>query len=418
MTFWPDARPARPRFRRPRRRPRWTRLAVVAVVLGVVSGAVMLLAPEPPPVADDRAEGPRARARGVPEDAPQILPTAWTRSLPDEPAVLLADGTRGTVVVGRATVSAFRADGTLRWRAAPGPLEPVGALGGNTVLLATADGFLALERWTGERRWATRTPETPAVVAVVAPRGPAAVAVVSTAEGGLAGLDAGTGRPRWSTRLSGHVRGDPVADARTGTVTAVWQEPGATWLRVVDAAAGTVRSEHSLGDWAGSPAVAGLDARRLVVVASGSGRFDGSVQAFDLDDGSTAWRARVGASFQPGLVPLVHGRLVVVVDQLGTVTALDLGSGRRRWRTRTGTSVLESAPVAAAGALLVPNPVGEMITLDRRSGRVRARRRAAGFPIGLVATRGQVVMTQRLVRSHAVQAFRAARLAEPAGGPR
>jgi outer membrane protein assembly factor BamB len=253
---------------------------------------------------------------------------------------------------------------------------------------------------------------------VVAPPGPAAVAVVATAEGGLAGLDADTGRPRWSVRLAGGIRGLPVADAVSGTVAAVWQEGEATELRVVDAATGAVRFGRPIRSWAGSPAIVSLPGARLVVVGAGSARYDGAVSAFDLADGRLRWRARVPASFQPELVPLVDGGTVVVVDQLGHVTALGAATGRRRWTAHVRAAVIHARPVRVADAVLVTDLAGEILTFARRRGTLRARRRPAGSPVGLVAARGRVVLAQRLVRTHAVQAFRAARLAAPAGSPK
>lgn len=414
MTFWQDARPAVPRFRR---RARWRpsrRLVLVAlVVVLAVAVAAAVMWPDGSPTS-----GPAHVRRGD-RARPRVIPTTWTRALPDEPAAMVADGRRGAIVVGSATVSAFAArDGRLRWRTRVGALLPVVALGGDTVLLATESAFVALDRASGGERWRTGTPETPAAVAVVAPPGTPAVAVVSTEEGGLAGLDARTGRPRWSVRQLGAIRGVPAADPVTGTVSAVWQAGEATDLRVVDAASGVVRFEHPIRSWAGSPAVARLAETRLVVVGAGSARFDGVVRAFDLADGSPRWQARVPASFQPGLVPLVDRHTVVIVDQLGNVTALDAGSGRRRWSTRTRAAEIRARPVRAGDAVLVTNLSGEVVSLDRRRGTLRARRRAAGFPVGIIVARGRVVLAQRLVRSHGMQAFRAAHLAEPARSPR
>jgi outer membrane protein assembly factor BamB len=139
------------------------------------------------------------------------------------------------------------------------------------------------------------------------------------------------------------------------------------------------------------------------------------VRAFAVADGTPRWAARVPASFQPELVPLVDGRTVVVVDQLGNVTALDARTGYRRWRTRTHAAEIRARPVRAGDAVLVTNLAGEVITLDRRHGTLRARRQAAGFPVGVVVARGRVVLAQRLVRRHALQAFPATRLAAPAG---
>jgi hypothetical protein len=100
------------------------------------------------------------------------------------------------------------------------------------------------------------------------------------------------------------------------------------------------------------------------------------------------------------------------------VTELGAATGRRRWTAHVRAAVIHARPVRVADAVLVTDLAGEILTFDRRRGTLRARRRPAGFPVGLVAARGRVVLAQRLVRTHAVQAFRAARLAAPAGSPK
>ena len=50
------------------------------------------------------------------------------------------------------------------------------------------------------------------------------------------------------------------------------------------------------------------------------------------------------------------------------------------------------------------------MTLDRETGAVRARRRPAGLPVGLALAGRVVVIAQRLVERHALQAFDADRL--------
>jgi outer membrane protein assembly factor BamB len=413
MTFWEDAKPVVPRFRPRRRRPPRRAWLVAVAAATFLAVAITVFRPD----GTTTTEAAAGRRRATPS-RPRVVPAAWSRALPDEPSVLLADGGHGAVVVGRETVSAFSARGRLRWRTEIAEeLQPVGALGGDTVLLATTAGFEALERRTGEPRWQTGTPETPLVVAVVPLPGPLTTVVVATEEGGLAGLDARTGRPRWSVRHPGRIRGEIVADAATGTVAAVWQQGEDTRLRVTDAASGTARFEHPLRSWAGSPAIVALPTARLVVVGAGSARYDGIVQAFDLADGRLRWRARVPASFQPGLVPTVDGPAVVIVDQLGNVTALDVASGRRRWSTRTRAAEIRARAVRAGDALLVTNLSGEVVTLDRRRGTLRARRRPAGFPVGLVVGQGHVLLAQRLAGDQGMQAFRVARLAAPARSP-
>ncbi len=68
--------------------------------------------------------------------------------------------------------------------------------------------------------------------------------------------------------------------------------------------------------------------------------------------------------------------------------------------------------------MLVGNEAGEVIILDRATGAVRVRRRPAGLPVGLAAAGKVVVVAQRLVERHAVQAFAAGRITAPARSPR
>ena len=138
------------------------------------------------------------------------------------------------------------------------------------------------------------------------------------------------------------------------------------------------------------------------------------MRAFALTDGAPRWHAPVAASFQEDLVPLVDRDDLYVVDQLGTVTRLDVADGRRRWATGTDAVETHVHPIRVDDAILVWNEAGEVVTLDRATGAIRARRRAAGLPVGLAATRRLVVVAQRLVSRHALQAFDAARLAAPA----
>lgn len=413
MTFWQDARPATPRLPRPRLRPgrRRARWWLVVVVLGLVlAGGVATCR------GTTGASAPRVRrAAGAP--APRVVPAAWSVPRPDDPRTLLADRPPDTVVVGSRTVTAFRArDGARRWEVTVPGVHAGGALDRSTVLVAADDGFVALDRATGHVRWRTRTAEPPGPVALLPLPAAPGLAVGATEPGGLAGLDEQTGVPRWSVRLTGRLRGTPVADPVSGTVAGVWQGSGVTELRVVDAASGSIRWAQPIASWAGSPVVARSSAGALVVVGAGDGRYASTVRAFGLEDGRERWHASTTASFQPGLVPLVDGDDLYVLDQLGTITRLDLATGQRRWRTATGRPEIAARPVLAGGALLVPNDAGEVYTLDRGTGRIRARRLAAGVPVGLAAVGHRVVLAQRLVPGHGLQAFAAAALAT-AGRP-
>jgi outer membrane protein assembly factor BamB len=413
MTFWQDARPAAPWFPRPRPRAgrgrtRWWFVAVVLVLaagvgLAIFRGATGASAPRP------RAA---SSARG-----PRVVPAEWSAPRPDESRTLLADRGPDVVVVGSRTVALFRArDGARRWEAAVPGVQADAALDRSTVLVAADGGFVALERGSGRVRWRTRTPEPLGPVALLPLSGMPGLAVVATEPSGLAGLDRETGSPTWSVRLTGRLRGTPVTDPVSGTLAGVWQGSTGTELRVIDAASGRVRWAQPIAALAGSPVVARSSAGALVIVGAGDGRYASTVRAFALEDGRERWHASAAASFQPGLVPLVDGDDLYVLDQLGTVKRLDLTTGRQRWRTATGRPEIRARPVLAEGAVLVPNDAGEVFTLDATTGRVRARRLAAGVPVGLAAVGRRAVLAQRLVPGHGLQGFAVSGLAT-AGRP-
>lgn len=407
MTFWQDARPASPRFRKPRRwmrRKRRVGLVLVAVLVALVvvsvvrtgGDATAKAAPAPP-----RREQP----------APGVVPPRWSRTLPDWGASLITD--RGdAIVIGDDWVSAVALDdGRLHWQRSVPRVDDGGVVRGDTILLSTANGFAALERSTGKVRWFTETSETPRRVALVGPEPDRQIAVVATEEGGLVGLDARTGRARWSTRLKGYLEGFPSVDHSSGTVATMWMDDAAeTELRLIDAGTGAIRWVQPLGVMSGSPVVT----KGMVVVSSGNGSTDSEVRAFALSDGRLRWRSPVAAPSQPDLRPLVDGDDLYVVDQIGNVARIALTDGTRAWSTATLALVTHVHPIRVDDAVIVWNERSEVVTLDRATGAVRARRVPAGLPVGLAATDHLVVVLQRLVRDDALQAFSATRLAGPA----
>lgn len=424
MTFWTDARPATPRFRwrRGPRRPRGSGkqrrarvlglAAVVAVIVVAATTFVVRTGHESPPAAAVSAR------RGDRSAQPRVIPESWAQTLRDDPQSMLTDA-RGVIVIGSAWVTEVGTNkGTMHWQARTKHLKlnRAGALHGDTILLSTEAGFVARERETGRQRWRLDlTTETPGPVALVGPGGTPAVAVVSTEEGGLAGLDIRTGAMRWSRRYSGRVLGVPAVDDVSGSVIMLWQDDLGARVQSVDGATGLLRWQHAVFPLAGSPVITdGPPEHRIVVIGSGKGNYESDVRAFALADGAVGWRVRVPASFQPGNVPLVDGNAVVVVDQLGNATRLDLADGQRRWSTDTGSVVVDGHPVRAGSAILFTNLAGEVLTLDRATGTVRARRRATGFPTDLVVAHDRVLVAQRLVEERQLQAFPANRIAAPA----
>jgi outer membrane protein assembly factor BamB len=243
----------------------------------------------------------------------------------------------------------------------------------------------------------------------------AQVAVGSTAGGGLVGLDSRTGDARWSVRLSQSLKGTIAVDQDSGTIATVWMgDAAASTLRIIDAATGVVRWEQKIGIMAGSPVIW----NGIVAVGSGNSPEESDVSAFSLADGTPRWKTHVAAPFQPDDVPLVDGEELFTVDQIGGVTRLGMGDGVRRWATDTKALSTHAHPIRVDDAILVGNENGEVVTLDRETGKVRARRRPTGLPVGLIATPRLVVVVQRLVDTDGIQAFPKERLVASAGSGR
>jgi outer membrane protein assembly factor BamB len=419
--FWKDAPPAastmfsappRPSDRPPRHWSAKTRrVAVVTVALIAALVVVSII----------RSAG-RATAESVKRPVvdrparrePGVIPARWVRTIPDWPAVTVtAPGQdRESIVVADDHVySLSLRTGALRWTTPMADIDTSGAVAGDTVLVSRDVGFAALERDTGRVRWQVDTSETPSSVALVGAPGPTQVAVVSTREGGLIGLDSHTGATRWSVRLSHTPVGVFAVDQESGLVAIIWigDITGAT-LRVIDGATGVVRWEQKVAPMTSAPGISD----GMVLIGAGSSPTASDVSAFALADGAPRWKTHVDAPFQPDLVPLVDDGEVFVVDQLGGTTRLNLQTGEKRWATLTKALSVYTQPIRVDDAILISNENGEVITLDRESGEVRARRRPAGLPVGMIATGRSVVIVQRLVRRDAIQAFAAKRLTAPA----
>jgi outer membrane protein assembly factor BamB len=423
MTFWQDARPATPRLRKRRRRrrrdrdrgragSRLTRNLVVAVLTVAVVAGIAVVRSGGAADADAAARSHRhERAPRPAAGRDRVLPV-WRAPAADWPRTLLPDGP-DMIAVADHHVRAYRiADGKRLWATSvPRPLERAAARG-FTVLIATEDSFVSIDRATGSVRWSVKSPERPGPVALVGDLPGSQLAIGATDAGGLVGIDDRAGRARWSVRFPGHALGPltvaPVAGAEA--VIGVWStadDQGAV-LRAVDGATGALRWEQPIAPGAGAPAVAG----DLVVVSSGDEQ-GSALRAFSLADGAERWRSRLEAPSQPDLVPLVDGAQIVTVDQRGTVVAVRTEDGRRRWATATDALTTYARPLRVRDAILLWNERGEVVTLDRATGALRARRRTPGGVIGLVGAGRRVVLGLRLIRGAPIQAFRASELVAP-----
>jgi outer membrane protein assembly factor BamB len=323
--------------------------------------------------------------------------------LPDQPQAVATSAGR-IVVVGTASVTALDASGSRRWQLrVPGAQRWV-AMDAATVLVGLPKAWRAIDAASGRPRWSVATEEDAGPGALVGAGAP--IAVVSTLQGGLVGIDARSGRTLWAERLDGSFRGSPGVDPATGSIVVVTQGR-ATELRALRAVDGAQRWSRPIPARSGSPLVSG----GTVLVGAGDGRYHSEVDAVSVADGRLRWRSPMPASFQPDLAPAVHRGVAYVVDQLSHVAAFDLADGRRRWVTDLQDAVLLGAPVPVQDAVIVADSGRELVTLSAADGRIRARRLATGVPVAVVASPRAVLVAQRLVTSDHLGAFAASRLA-------
>jgi len=319
-------------------------------------------------------------------------------------------GVRGRDAVvtasGNRVVALESATGRERWRTDVTRVthyEP--ALDGHTVLVSADDRFIALTRASGARRWEAPVGEH-AAGAVLTRVGSEPIALVTTERGVVAALDGGTGQARWSVQLPGDIWAAPAAGpAETDAVGAVLWTGAAgetvNHLRVFDVATGAVRWES--GVEAGATAAVIHDG--LVVLGEGNGNFAARVVARDLASGAERWSVPVPASFESGVTPGAASGDVVVSDHFGTVTLLDARAGKVRWQTAIREPVLDTRVVLGAHTVVIRTYGGNVVVVDRDSGRVIRRVDPAGFPVGVGTSAGRLIFAVRLARPDRVEAI-------------
>jgi outer membrane protein assembly factor BamB len=317
-----------------------------------------------------------------------------------DPTALLVDGDDAFVVEPYAVSSRRVRDGAARWRVDVKDAEPWIAATTDTVLVAAVDGFEALRRDTGASRWRV-TIQDPydrgrGVGLVGSTGGP--VAVLTTAHGGVVGVDAVTGTTRWSATVDGSPRGQVVGDDRTGLVAVEADRGDRVELHVLDAATGAERWSTALGRMTGLPLV---DGPRLVLDTGGVDA-GGTVVAFDLATGTRRWASPVAGSSEVGEGGIVDGDRIVLVDGLGTVTALDRTTGRRRWSTDLPGPVFHGRPIATGAVLVLRDITGVFHVLDRAGGRRRGAFRVSGVGVGWGAGPSGLVFARSQVTHHQV----------------
>ncbi|MCC6498563.1 MAG: PQQ-binding-like beta-propeller repeat protein [Propionibacteriaceae bacterium] len=198
------------------------------------------------------------------------------------------------------------------WRARPGgDVTSLATLGGITVATSTKRQAVAYGP-NGQWLWRARLDD----VVQVPPIQFQDMVLIATLDGGLIGLDLGTGAERWRATLAGEIRLAPVV---VGDRVVVSDQRGV--LSCFDAGGNKL--------WRANPGIANqigvtTGAEPVVVVASA---VEMAVLGLSVDDGRALWLER----YTDVAISLIGLDDVVVLRARDRTTALDSATGATRW---------------------------------------------------------------------------------------
>jgi outer membrane protein assembly factor BamB len=231
-------------------------------------------------------------------------------------------------------------------------------VGGGRCYFNEGDGLTAVERETGERLWHAPFETVSSGSPVV---GCGIVAIQTGSE--LLALRAEDGTKLWQ-REYGH----------GGTLPNLLVDDQGLYVGEGDELRSISHRGESRWQASRSERFTGIASIESTVVACSAGaKRDGSVQAFDRDEGAVHWSV---SGINPQTPPAIDDTNAYLTDKRGTVYALDVESGDLAWETQLqGQNTY--ATVAIDGdrdQLYVPTgSTGDVLALDRASGEERWR---------------------------------------------
>lgn len=315
---------------------------------------------------------------------------------------MAADDTGAVVLAGGGEVRALDPEGATAWRTdVPGAALQAPALDDAVVAVGAGDRIVALERGDGSPRWELPVPDGAA--------GPVALVgefvVAGTEAGALVAIDTATGETRWTRSYAGAVRAAPVAGVTDdgAAVVATWHGGADPRLRAFDHATGEPRWDAPIPGATSAPAVH----QGVVVVGEGDGRGNARVVGRAVDDGTELWSAAAPASFESSITPGAEGGDVAVVDHFGTVSVVDAHTGAGRLRVDLDAAVLRTTVLVTGALVALTTHAGDLVLIDRRSGRIRHRSDPGGFPVALAASGPDLLVALRIREPGRVEALRA-----------
>ncbi|MBA2944966.1 serine/threonine-protein kinase [Streptomyces himalayensis] len=338
-------------------------LAVGAVLLtGGVAAAVHHVGAVPHPTVSGSATGQSTDPTGR---------QPWTRSLSAGSGAgqsartsMCSYGVKTLVCVQPGIHAVDPQDGTVLWRrtsdfAQDVPEPPVMAGGLVLALVQKGRMLMALAPSSGKARWKL---DVSAYAGGVQFAG--RTVLLTSPDGTVTGVDAASGKQRWSHRLPGHDRPTFASFAADGLVYAASTASGTSGTRVtaVDPVTGEVRWDRR------------LDGTLSPVGTRGDAVFFVSVDAFAHTEAIVSYNASSRSLHRVRLdVPLmqaratVRGGTVYLLATEGSLTAVDMDARVQRWRLETSVS-RGSTPVADAEHVYFTAADGRLLAVDARRG--------------------------------------------------
>lgn len=279
----------------------------------------------------------------------------WTVPAPAWAGMPAADERAIAVPYGHQRLVLLDGDGQVQWEADRLGLRDVAPrLTADLVLAATDDGVAAFRRGDGTKLWDTELGERANAPVVAGP-----MAVTSTWEGNLVGLDVSDGRVVWKAALPGPSLGPPATDG--SVVVATWDRSGSRTggAVAVDGATGKERWARALPGGGISAAAVTTGSGPVAVMVAG----DLAAHALALSSGEERWRTPLEGTGSPEVPPaVVDPTSVLVAHRLGGLDLLQVATGRRTWQVSTEAAATRGGPaVGPEGGFAFPLDDGRLL---------------------------------------------------------
>lgn len=275
----------------------------------------------------------------------------WRTNVGGQIAAGVGSDGRFAAVVTRGNELVVLDVGREMWRqklSAQGFTAPLVA-GGRVFLLAADRSVTAFDALSGRKLWTQQRPGEALVLRQAGVLLAVGDTLVVGLSGRLVGLDPSNGTTRWESPIASP-RGTNDIERLVDLVGRVSRDGDVVCARAFQAAVGCVNAARGTLLWtkpaSGSVGVDGDD--KYVFGSEG----DGKLVTWRRVDGERAWVSE-RLRYRSLTAPLVVGRSVAVGDYAGLVHFLSREDGSALTRVATDGSAIASAPVLAAGTLVV-----------------------------------------------------------------